>query len=73
MSLRLSYRMHKPTRDRPDLRDVMALSWCMFCGLVVYAVGTMFFHMAYTGELPLLSGMTLSLWMATKDQLGQRA
>ncbi len=71
MSIRLSYRMHKATRDRPELRDVMALSLCLFCGLVAYAVGTIFFHMAYTGGLPLLSGMTLALWLASKDQLRQ--
>jgi O-antigen ligase len=73
MCLRLAYRMYKAARDKPELRDVMALSWCLFCGLVVYAVGTMFFHMAYTGGLPLLSGMTLALWLATKDQLRQKA
>jgi hypothetical protein len=65
--------MYKATRDKPELRDVMALSWCLFCGLVVYAVGIMFFHMAYTAVLPLMSGMTLALWMAAKDQLGQAA
>ncbi len=73
MCLRLTYRMFKAARDKPELRDVMALSWCLFCGLVVYAVGTMFFHMAYTGGLPLLSGMTLALWLATKYQLRQTA
>ncbi len=73
MSLRLSHRMYKATRDRPELREIMALSWCLFCGLVVYTVGTMFFHMAYTAGLPQLSGMTLALWMATKDQLAETA
>ncbi|HYL77032.1 MAG TPA: O-antigen ligase family protein [Bryobacteraceae bacterium] len=65
-SLRLNYRLYRRTSNDPSLSDVSALSMCLLAGTLVYAVGTFFFHMAYTNSLPVLSGMTVSLTLATK-------
>ncbi len=75
LSGRTALRVHKRARNSldPRLREVAALAFALFTGLIVYAVATTFFHMAYTGALPMLAGMTLVLQMNAKPLLEETA
>src|SRR5205807_8886602 len=65
-TIRLSYKLYKQTVDKPEFREIMGMSYCLLMGALVYAVSTFFFHMAYTGALPVLGGLTLSLHLAAQ-------
>jgi len=41
-----------------------ALAFCLFSGVLVYAVCTFFFHIAYSSYLPALAGMSVALRLA---------
>lgn len=60
-AIRTSLRIFAATRGDPAYRDLEALSASLIAALVVYAVCTFFDHIAYTGILPLLAGLALSL------------
>lgn len=72
LSTRITFRLYRRTRDQTDrqARQIAALAFTTFCGLVVYAVGTTFFHMAYTGGLPVLAGTAVCLERASRAILG---
>lgn len=72
---RMSLRLYKRARGSldPRLKEVAALAFALFTGLIVYAVATTFFHMAYTGALPMLAGMTLVLNMNARALLEETA
>ena len=55
------YRVFRFSQGKPEFRDIEGLAFSLLCGLVVYAFATFFFHMAYTGLLPLLSGQIVAL------------
>jgi O-antigen ligase len=59
--LRSNFRLYLTTRDRPQHRELAALSRCLLAGTCVYAVSAFFFHMAYSADLPLLAGFTVAL------------
>jgi O-antigen ligase len=59
--LRSNLRLYLRTRDRPAQRELSALSRCLLAGTCVYAVSAFFFHMAYSADLPMLSGFTVAL------------
>lgn len=70
-STRLAYKLYRRTRESvdPEIKEIKALAFMLLLGLVVYAVGTTFFHMAYTSSLPILAGMAVSLELAAKEIL----
>lgn len=72
ISLRRSYSLYSVTRGRPEYSDVEGLAFTLMAGVVVYSFATFFFHMAYTGLLPLLSGQVLALSNATAGQIQPR-
>lgn len=65
----LNLRLWKVSRDLRDGADWSTLALALLSGTVVYAVGSFFFHMAYSGTLPLLAGQTLALHLAAKQRL----
>jgi O-antigen ligase len=67
LCLKLNFALWRRTRNRPDQADIMKLSVALLSGSVVYAVGSFFFHMAYTGTLPFIAGQTLALHFASKQ------
>ncbi len=67
-SLGLSLRIWKRFRNRSDGEEVTALSIALLSGLLVYAVCSFFFHMAYEGSLPVYAGQAVALWMATNSR-----
>jgi O-antigen ligase len=73
ISFRSNLRLYRQTRDNPGLKDVANLSFCLLAAILVYAVSTFFFHIAYSGSLPALAGFTLALQLAAEPLLASRA
>jgi hypothetical protein len=48
---------------------VTLLSLALLSGILVYSICSFFFHMAYTGTLPLLGGQTIALDFVARRQL----
>ena len=71
--LRRSFRVFQMSKGRPEFRDIEGLAFSLLCGMVVYAFATFFFHMAYTGLLPLLSGQVVALSNAAEPLLRPNA
>jgi O-antigen ligase len=59
-------RTYRRGADVAALRDLRALAFCLFSGVLVYAVCTFFFHIAYSNYLPALAGMSVALRLAPR-------
>jgi hypothetical protein len=64
-----TFRIYRRTVNSPALQDVNALAFCVFCGAFMYAICTLFFHIAYTGILPTIAGMSVALRLSTNAAL----
>ncbi len=64
MSIRLSYRVFKRSSTDPRLEGLSTAAMCIMASIVGYAVGTFFYHVAYGGTFPLLTGAAAGLWQA---------
>jgi hypothetical protein len=71
--LRSNWRLHRQTRLNPALKDVTAMSFCLMSSALVYAVSTFFFHIGYSGGLPIMAGFSLALRLAAEPHLIRRA
>lgn len=69
LCFKVSYSIFRRTRDNPADEDITGMSFVLLSGLFVYSIATFFFHMAYTGNLPTLLGLTVALYFATKPSL----
>ncbi len=58
---RTSYRLYRMAVGKPQFLEIEALAFCLFSTTLVYAVSTFFFHIAYSGSLPVLSGEIMCL------------
>ena len=67
--IQLNFKTWKRFRNQAKCADITALAVALLSGSVVYAVCSFFFHMAYTGSLPLLAGQTLALYLAAKQRI----
>jgi O-antigen ligase len=72
LCFRLNYRMYRAARYNSAHSDIAALSLTLFSGTFVYSIATLFFHMAYTSNLPTLSGLTVALYLIAKPLLAQK-
>jgi O-antigen ligase len=72
LSFRTNWRLYQQSRDNPVLKDVASLSFCLLAGILVYAVSTFFFHIAYSGVLPSLAGFSLALRLAAEPFFAPR-
>ena len=68
LCFRTNWRLYRRSRNNPALKDVSALSFCLLAGILVYAVSTFFFHIAYSAGLPSLAGLTLALQLAAEPR-----
>ncbi len=68
---RLNYRLYRRTRYEPALTEIAGMSFCLLAATVVYSVATIFFHMAYSGNLPSLAGLSLAVHFSGKSLLEQ--
>jgi O-antigen ligase len=64
LTVKMSYRLLRRTRDDPGLLDVNAMAFALLVASIGFAVASMFHHLAYTQHLPILAGMTLAVWEA---------
>ena len=69
LCLRMNYRLLAVTKRNPAHAEIAGLAATVLAGTVVYAVCTFFFHMAYTGNLPSVAGLTLALHFAANEAL----
>ena len=67
--LGLNHRVYRRTAGKKGLEDYAGLSLCMLLSTVGYAVGTIFDHLAYTGYLPIIGGITVVTYFATRRAL----
>jgi O-antigen ligase len=64
LSIRQSYRVFKRSAADPRLEGLSTAAMCIMASIVGYAAGTFFYHVAYGGTLPLLTGAAAGLWQA---------
>jgi O-Antigen ligase len=69
LSIRTSFKIWRDFHDQPKHTDIASLGLALFSGSVVYAVCSFFFHMAYTGTLPLIAGQTTALYLVVRQRL----
>jgi O-antigen ligase len=69
LCFRLNYRVFRAARDNPACREAAGLSFTLLSGTFVYSIATFFFHMAYSGALPLLSAETVALYFAARPAM----
>ena len=72
LCFRLNYRMFQATRHNSTYGEIAALSFTLLSGTCVYSIGTLFFHMAYTSNLPTLSGLTVALYLTARPALASK-
>jgi O-Antigen ligase len=65
-SITMNFRVMKRTREVPGAEKVFTMAVCLFGTLIAYAVGSGFDHVAYSGTLPLYSGISVALYLATQ-------
>jgi len=70
---RSNWWLYRQSRYNPALKDVAPLSFCLLASALVYAVSTFFFHIAYSGALPMQAGFSLALRLAAEPLLTSRA
>ena len=66
-SIACNFRIMKLTRKAPGAQDVFKMSLCLFACLVAFAVASGFHHVAYTPTMPILTGMTAALALASRN------
>ena len=68
LALVSNFRIYRRGPDTADSRDARALAFCLFAGVLAYAVCTFFFHIAYSSYLPALAGMSVALRLASRRE-----
>jgi O-antigen ligase len=69
VSFQTNLRIWKRSRDQKEFAQINTLSVALLSGIVVFAVCAFFFHMGYTGTLPILAGQTIALYFAADPVL----
>jgi len=67
--MRMNYRLYRRSTGRQGLETIAGISFCMFFATFVYSIGTFFDHEAYSLQLPLMAGVSISLYLAAKPVL----
>jgi O-antigen ligase len=66
---RMNFRLRKVSANRPEWAEIANLNVALLSYILVYAVCSFFFSVAYTGTLPYCAGQTLALYLAAKQKL----
>ncbi|HLK22490.1 MAG TPA: O-antigen ligase family protein [Bryobacteraceae bacterium] len=69
ISLVSNFRIFRRTARLSQYSDLSALAFCTFNATLAYAVCTFFFHIAYSGYLPCIAGMSVALRLGTHPSL----
>ena len=67
-----SYWLYQVAAGKPQFREIEGLAFSLLIGTLVYAVATFFFHIAYSGLLPMISGEIMALYMIVHPALSGR-
>jgi O-antigen ligase len=67
-TLKTARSIYRSSASRPGMHAVAGLSYSLFLGTIAFAVATFFFHDAYTGFLPILSGSVFALRSAVQRE-----
>ncbi len=65
-SIGMNFSVMKKTRGKPGGEKVFTMAVCLLGTLVAYAVGSGFDHVAYSSTLPLYSGISVALFLASR-------
>ena len=65
---RANFRIVRATRKNPIYADLYAMSVCTLVSMTIYAVCTFFDHIAYSAQLAILGGYTLSLTLLAENE-----
>jgi hypothetical protein len=68
-----SYRLYQLAGRNPQFKQIEGLAFSLLIGTLVYAVATFFFHIAYSGLLPLISGEVMALYTIAYPHLSRTA
>jgi len=69
LCIRVNFKIWERFRNQPKCADINSLGVALLSGAVVYAVCSFFFHMAYSGTLPLIAGQTVALYAVAKQRI----
>jgi len=67
--MRMDYRIYRRSKGRAGLETIAGMSFCMFLSTFAYSIAIFTFHEAYGLHLPLLAGVSISLYLAVKPIL----
>ncbi len=66
-SISLNVRIMRQTRKVPGAEPVFSMALCLIASLVAFGVGSAFDHVAYSLTLPILSGISAALGLASHN------
>ncbi len=69
ISIKKMLQLYRATAGVPALSDISRISYCLMLSLVGFAVAAFFHHVAYSGHVSLLAGMSMATWMAAQPAL----
>jgi O-antigen ligase len=72
LGLVANYRRYRAASAK-NLTDIAGLSFSLFLATLVYAVATIFFHIAYSSYLPIMLGLTIALELAARPILAPQS
>jgi O-antigen ligase len=67
-AIRMNYRIYKRTQTDPRMSFFPTAALCLLTATVGFAVGSAFHHVAWTGVIPSLTGITAGLWQACQKE-----
>jgi O-antigen ligase len=65
-SIGFNFRIMQRTRSMPGGETVFTMAICLFGSLIAFAIATIFHHDAYSPNLPILSGISAALELASR-------
>jgi hypothetical protein len=65
--IRTNYRSVRAVQRRPDLNFALAQSCSLLFANVIFAFGTLFCSISFTGQFPFLMSLTAANWLALRD------
>lgn len=67
-AIRMNYKIYKRTIADPRMSFFPPAALCLLTATVGFAVGSAFHHVAWSGVIPSLTGVSAGLWMACQNE-----
>jgi O-antigen ligase len=68
-SLRMNLQLYRWAKNDSKLQETANMALCLVLALAAYSVSTIFHHVAYGRQFPILAGMSFALWTASAPRL----